>query len=251
MKKDNERGIISLFVLLSMLFLLVFVFTIYEIIDNRYKNDEYKNDELSKLYSKNMNEIHNAKYSKEDEIIPIYNIDEFNNIGTGRYMQIKDKIYECSRSKTYLLKENIIIDLKEDVMVSNYMFNVYKLYDETFDIEVTGDNSLYFYYPNEKGNYWKNVVYQKFDNKNKEFVSKETVSENAFDIINSIENGGEYTFLIIWSNVDGSMSNIDISTQKKKPSSINDIEVFKTNRDSINTENGEYYILLNTEKNSI
>lgn len=251
MKKDNERGIISLFVLLSMLFLLVFVFTIYEIIDNRYKNDEYKNDELSKLYSKNMNEIHNAKYSKEDEIIPIYNIDEFNNIGTGRFMQIKDKIYECSRSKTYLLKENIIIDLKEDVMVSNYMFNVYKLYDETYDIEVTGDNSLYFYYPNEKGNYWKNVVYQKFDSKNKDFVSKETISENTFDIINTIKNNGEYTFLIIWSNIDGSMSNIDISTQKKKPSSINDIEVFKTNKDSINTENGEYYILLNTEKNSI
>ena len=47
------------------------------------------------------------------------------------------------------------------------------------------------------------------------------------------------------------MSNIDISTQKKKPSSINDIEVFKNNKDSINTESGEYYILLNTEKNSI
>lgn len=251
MNMKNDKGLISVFVLLSMLFLLIFVFTIYEIIDNRYKNDEYKNDELSKIYSKNMNEIHNSLYSREDEIIPIYNLDEFNNIGSGRYMQIKDKIYNCNRSKTYLLKENIIIDLKEDVMVSNYGFNDYKLYDDTYDIEIVNDNSLYYYYPNEKGDYWQAVVYQKFDDKNKEIVSSNTITDNKFCILDKVEYTDDNTFLIIWSNTDASMTNVDIQTQKTKPNTLNQIEVFSKNIDNINTKNGEFYILYNINKNKI
>ena len=64
----------------------------------------------------------------DDDIVPIYNIRELDSLGTGEYIQIKDKIYRCSRGKSYELKQDIIVDIKEDLGSVNIGFNDYKLY---------------------------------------------------------------------------------------------------------------------------
>jgi len=60
----SEKGVISLFVLLAMLFLLVFVFGMYTMTLSRKRNEEFKNMELEKIYSRNFNEVENYTYSR-------------------------------------------------------------------------------------------------------------------------------------------------------------------------------------------
>jgi len=242
--KDN-KGFISLYVLLAMLFLLVFSFTTYEIIDSNEKTLAMKNKEVEKIYYKDYEQIENSTYASEDEIIPIYNIDEFDMVGTGNYMQIKDKIYNCKRSSSYLLVDNIICDVKEDIFISNIGFNDYKLSSDSYHIN-QNDKSLYYYFNDENGNYWKCIYYDKYN--------KSKSDQNLFyNIINKIDYSKlqNKEFMIIWSSENGEMNNYEISLQKNTPKSLEDIDVYKKSKQEIDFNSGEFYILLNTEINEL
>lgn len=242
--KDN-KGFISLYVLLAMLFLLVFSFATYEIIESNEKNLAMKNKEVEKIYYKDYEQIENSTYASEDEIIPIYNIDEFNMVGSGNYMQIKDKIYNCKRSSSYLLVDNIICDIKEDIFTSYIGFNDYKLYSDSYHIN-QNNKSLYYYFENENGNYWKCIYYDKY-------VKSKSDENLFFNIINKINYSAfaNKEFMIIWSSENGEMNNYNISSQKNTPKTVEEIDVFKKSKQEIDFNSGEFYILLNLGINEL
>ena len=244
----SEKGIISLVVLLAMIFLLVFVFGMYSMTLNRKQNEELKSLELEKIYTSNFNEVENYTYAPDDEIVPIYDIRELDSMGTGEYIQVKDKVYKCSRGKSYELKQNIIVDIKEDLDSPYIGFNDYKLYLPTYYIDKSYYD-LYYYYNNE---YWKTIAYQKFELREKDLVKSGTYEESKFSIVNEYKFDEEdnFKFMMVWSNKDGELNKIAIENQDFKPNSLNQINVFNKHFNEVNKEKGEFYIFVSV-KNSI
>ena len=127
---DKEKGFISIFVLLVMVFLLVFVLVCFGSVSGRMKTEDIKDVELKEIYFErnNYSDIENYVYANAEDVIPIYNIMEFNRVGTGNSIQIKDMIYQCGISNHYLLKSDIWVDINEDILQNHVGFADFKLY---------------------------------------------------------------------------------------------------------------------------
>ena len=240
-KLKNESGVISLFVIFSLLFFLVFATTIALVVRNKENIETQKNIEIQKIYSKSDTEY--ATYAQNDEVIPIYNIEELNLVGSNGYVQIKDKIYQCSTGKQYLLKNNIIVDVEENLKSINIGFNDFKLYSNLYNIDKSGYD-IYYYFENEIGDYWKNIAYQNFFSNDRTFVSNGTYTESNFSIVNEYKFP-TLTFMMIWNDENGEFNNIDIKIQNKYPNNLNEIEVFSKNIKQIDRENNQFYIFVN------
>ncbi len=238
MKKEN--GIISLVVLFIMLFLLIFTLTVYSIISDKKKVQISKDIELQQMYSKNENEIERNLYAENDSIIPIYNVNDFKNVGTGAYAEIKGKIYQCSINKNYELKNNIIVDVNEDLRSVNIGFYDYKFYLDTYNI----NKSIYEYYYFYNNSYWKAVAYQKF-NKNSEIIKEDICENNKFSILNQFDfENSELEFLNIIKNEKGEIVSIYQEMQQIIPRNLESIKVFKNHINELDTSKGEFYILV-------
>ncbi len=254
MKKiKSQSGVISLFVLIAMLFLLIFIFSIYQVVINKKKAQDIQNIELKQMYSKTAEEVEEFLYAEDDEVIPIYNINELNVVGTGEYIEIKNKIYRCGSSNSYRINNNIFVDIKESLKISNMQANDYKLYSNNIFIDKS-IYDLYYYYEFGLDILWKNIVYQKFTEEDKTLVSDNTYLRDKFSIVNNFNypNKSVLNFMMIWSDEDGKLSNIEILSQDvsmKKINSLSDITVFNKNYSKINKENGEFYIFVNVENN--
>ena len=240
-KLKSEKGVISLFVLLAMLFLLVFVLGIFTSLLNKKQTQELKIIELKEIYSKSFD---NNTYALDDELVPIYNVKELSLAGTGEYVQIKDKIYQCGRGKNYELKQNIIADIEEDLKLVNVGSNDYKLYLSTYYIN-KNDYEIYYYYKNYPETYWKNIVYQKFDKIDKGFVNSGTYTNNKFNIINEYPLSENMEYMMIWTDKKGELNNIKIEKQLNVPNTLNKINVFNKYFKEIDMEKGEFYIFVN------
>lgn len=238
-KSDN--GIISFFVIFALIIFLVFATTIALVIRNKNNVEKSKNIQIQKIYSKS--DMEYISYANSDEIIPIYNIEEFNLIGSNAYVQIKNKIYECTTGKQYYLKNNIVVDVEENLKSINIGFNDYKLYSKLYNID-TSNYDIYYYFENENGNYWKNIVYQNFFTNDTTLVTSGTYTESSFSILN------EYalptlTFMIIWNDENGEFNNIEIQKQNNYPQNLSEIEVLKKNLNQIDRQNNQFYIFVN------
>lgn len=157
MKRKEEKGIISLFVLFSMMLLLVFVFTVYFLVKSKVQLRENETIELKNIYSKTINNLNDNALS--NEVIPIYNIDELNIAGTRSYLKIKERIYQCGIGMSYMLRDNIIVDIDEDIITGRIKFNDYKLYSQSYHIDKFS-YGIYYYKDNS---YWKNLVHKKYN----------------------------------------------------------------------------------------
>lgn len=252
-KLKSQTGVISLFVLVAMLFLLIFVFSFYQIVINKKKTQDTKNIELKQMYSKTTEEVDEFLYAEDDEIIPIYNINELNIVGTGEYIEIKNKIYRCGSSNSYKINNNIFVDIKETLQTSNLQANDYKLYSNNIFIDKS-IYDLYYYYEFNSNTLWKNIAYQKFTKEDKNLVTNGTYLRDKFSIVNNFNypNKSILDFMMIWSDEDGKLSKIEILSQDvsmKKINSLNDINVFNKNYNKINRETGEFFIFVNIENN--
>lgn len=239
----SEKGVISLYVLFGMLFLLVFVLSAYIGIRNKLQLEEYKNLEMQEIYSKNIDVVKNIEYAPSNELIPIYNSSQFDLVGTGSYLKINNKIYQCGIGMTYLLKDDIIVDIDEDLKYKKVGFNDYKLHLSTYHIDKL-DHEIFYY---KDGTYWKCLVYQKFNEEENSIVKNKTYLQNQFSII------GDYSinsnqFMMIWNDEEGNLSNFDISNQPittESITSINQIDVFRKNYSELDKNTGEFYIFVN------
>lgn len=238
MRKDN--GVISLIVLFIMIFLLIFSLSVYSIISDKEKMQTSKDIELKKIYSKNENEVKNNIYAKEDIIIPIYNVNELKLVGTGAYSEIKGKIYQCSVNKDYELKNNIIIDVNEDLRSVNIGFNDYKFYSDTYNI----NKSIYDYYYFYNNSYWKAIAYQKFDSKS-ELIENDICESNKFSILNTYNfKNSDLEFLNIIKNEKSEIVGIYQERQSDIPNKLDKINVFKSHINELDINKGEFYILV-------
>ena len=57
MKRRNENGIISIFVIFSTIFLLIFVITSYFFVKEKIKIRESENDEVKRIYSESISTL--------------------------------------------------------------------------------------------------------------------------------------------------------------------------------------------------
>ena len=240
----NEKGVISLYVLFGMLFLLVFVLSAYIGIRNKLQLEEYKNLEIQEIYSKNIDVVEGIEFAPSNELIPIYNISQFDVIGTGSYLKINNKIYQCGIGMSYVLKNDLIVDIDEDLKYKEVGFNDYKLYLSTYYIDELS-HEIYYY---KDGTYWKCLAYQKFSEKENDIVKNKTYLQNQFSIIGEYDLKNSNQFMMIWNDEEGNLGNVDIANQSANAgniTSINQIDVFKRNYLKLDKKSGEYYLLVN------
>ncbi len=238
----NEKGLISLYVLFGMLFLLVFVLSIYIGIRNKMQLEEYKNLELEEIYSKNIDIDKDIEFAENNELIPIYNINQFDVVGTGSYLRIKDKIYQCGTGMFYVFKDDIIVDIDEDLKYKKVGFNDYKLYSSTFYIDKL-DYQIYYYKDN---NYWKCLAYQKFNEESNDIVKNKIYTQNKFSVIGDYNLNGDREYMMVWNDDESHLSNFEIKSQNSNNiTSLNQINVFKDNIQKIDKNSGEYYLFVN------
>ena len=240
----NEKGVISLFVLFAMLFLLVFSFSVYIAIRNNFSHQEYKDLEIQEIYAKDS--IETIEYANVNELIPIYNCNQLAVAGTGSYLKINNKIYECGLARSYVLKNNIIIDIDEDLQYKKVGFCDYKLHAQSNYIN---ENSydLYYYKDNT---YWKCIAYQRFLNNDMNNLKDNTFTQNNFSYLNNCPIKHN-TFLMIWNDEFGVLSNSELDTQMitGKVSSVNQIDIYNKVIKNVDKEKGEYYLFVNIGNN--
>jgi hypothetical protein len=237
---NSQNGIISLFVLFITLILLVFVIAIYYSVRAEAKLQARKELEYQEIYSKNYEEISNVDYATETEIIPIYNIDELNIAGTNSYIQIKNKIYQCGREKSYILKDNIIVDINEKIKTKSVDFNDYKLYSSTYLLD-KASYDLYYYIDNR---YWKLVCYKKYEDGNYEIKNK-AYTEKEFTILDDLvfNQSGSYDFYAVWTDENNEFINEYYDTQKINSSKISNLNIYESIKDELGSK-GEFYIFI-------
>ena len=229
MKKEN--GIISLVVLFVMLFLLIFVLTVYSIVRDKAKIQNTKEIELKQIYSKNENEVEMNLYAESDSIIPIYNVNELKSIGTGSYIDIKGKIYQCGINKNYELKNNIIIDVNEDLKSTISDFNDYKFYLDNYNINKSIYDIYYFY----DNSYW-------------ELIDKDICESYKFSILNQLNfQNFDLEFVNIIKNEKGEIISIYQEKQVNIPQKLENINVFKNHISELDMEKSEFYILIKSK----
>lgn len=174
-KLSSQRGAISLFVMLSMLFFLMFMLGAYTIVSRRNQAQIQATTELRTIYSAtamDQSSKYNEKFVAEDEVIPISNAKEFSLIGTGNTFSKNGKIYTCTSDRKYQLSNDIIIDIDNDIAGKNFDFNEYLLYggkigSASVSIDTAGYEVLYY-----KGDaYWKCLLYQNINGTNGLFNS--------------------------------------------------------------------------------
>ena len=105
----NQKGAITLVVLISILFFTTFLTSTYIILSNKAQTqieitkqikNKYKQEDPKQTYNKFFGE----------EIIPIYNVEQLLNIGSGKNIPINEtggKIFKFSNTATYTLMNNI------------------------------------------------------------------------------------------------------------------------------------------------
>lgn len=152
MNIKNQKGAISLFVMLSMMFFLIFVVSVYTFVSRRSQTQAMTVDELQSIYKKDALAMSNERAPIDStEVIPIYNLEQFKLIGTDQYVEVNGKIYMFGKNNTatgkkysYILKNNIIVNIDEYFNNTLPDFLNSKLYSTSYAIDTSGHDIYYF-----------------------------------------------------------------------------------------------------------
>ena len=105
----SEKGAITIVVLASMLFLLAFLMSAYMIVANKAKKQKEISQEIQEMYSKHedLEETYN-KYINND-VIPIYTVEQLLKIGSQEDLLIDNKYCKMTWDATYALMNDLVI----------------------------------------------------------------------------------------------------------------------------------------------
>ena len=111
----SERGAITLIVLVTMIFLLTFLIVTYIKIANKAQTSA----EITKQIAERYNNIGDAEdiystYSADDDLIPIYTVDQLKKIGSGKQVSINGKTYTFASDGIYILQNDLNLGGKYD-----------------------------------------------------------------------------------------------------------------------------------------
>ncbi len=145
-RKKSQKGAISIFVMLAMMFFLITIMGIYSISAKRAQTQTESIGFMQKQY---YNEIENDKIADSTEMIPLYTKEQFWSVGNGGNVEIDGKIYDFSQANLnqYELKNDIVINLQTDLKNAQFKDNL--LFGDN-TIQTNNCEVLYYY----KGNYY-------------------------------------------------------------------------------------------------
>ena len=204
----KEKGAITVYVILSVVFFAVFIIGMY-IIANRKLQSQY--EAISKASNMYADETVNDGNSENDgNKVPIYTIEQLEKIGSGDtiYIYQEQKEYEFSEDKPYSLCENLKID-KSYYEYANINCIEKIIYDNGCIIEFT-DGYMYRY-----NNEWKfnanpnepNVAGIKFDYVTWEYNSEE---EQWDEILGGTKPNDWYNYFNgEWANIKTSENGLE------------------------------------------
>lgn len=140
-KLKSQKGAISVFVVMAMLFFLFTVLGVYMITSKRAQTQSESIDMIQNKYYEEgeEKEKYDSKLATDGKIIPIYSKEQFWSIGTNEKVEIEEKIYTFSPTAVYQLQNDIIINIKTDLTKAK--FNQYTINKNNYDV-------LYYYEEN-------------------------------------------------------------------------------------------------------
>lgn len=190
MKKINgERGAISILVAITMLLFISFLVVMYLFVSSKAELQAEATEKVKEMYKEDANEIYNSFFAN-NEIIPIYTVDQLLKIGTDEYIQIDEvggKYYYFSPTATYALMNDLKFkgyEFGEDY----YWTPIGNRTDLQIDFVGNG-NKIEVEYINEEGE-----IYSRFYTEEKNYTELiqctftiNAIPENAKITINGVE----------------------------------------------------------------
>jgi len=110
-KLSNQKGSITMLVLVTMLFLLAFLMSSYMIVSNRAQKQKQISNEIQEIYrnKQDLNEVYNSYFN--EEVIPIYTAEQLLKIGSGETIQIDNRLCVMTWDATYALMNHLEFDV--------------------------------------------------------------------------------------------------------------------------------------------
>jgi len=171
-KSKNQSGAISLFVLLSMLFFLVFMLGAFSLLTRRNASQIEALKETQAIYKsvQNVSDVYDsilANLSSNSNLaVPITNIQQLKKVieiaesteDKKANYEINGNVYTYSKKANYILQKDIILDLKQEIDgKTNIDIYDYILYSDKVNIDTNGHD---IYYKQTDNSLWKCVCYQ-------------------------------------------------------------------------------------------
>jgi len=121
-KLRNEKGVITIITLLTILFITTFLMTSYILIANKVKTQKEMLSETRSIYEpkSSMEEIYNS-FTTIDNVIPIYTVDQLLKIGSDDEIGINGKVYTFSYTQNYLLKSDLEFNATDKGLENNWL----------------------------------------------------------------------------------------------------------------------------------
>ena len=116
-KLKSEKGAITLVVLVTMLFLIAFLMTLFLRVANKAQTSAETTEQIKQKYNNLEDEetIYQS-YFADEEVIPIYTVEQLKKIGSGEQVEVEQekKIYIFKKDGYYVLKNNLNLGGKYD-----------------------------------------------------------------------------------------------------------------------------------------
>lgn len=159
----SQRGSISIFTMVTMIFFLVTIMSIYMISSKRAQmqtesvklvQDKYYTPDEEKVAYQN-------KIAESTKTIPIYTKEQLWSVGSGEAIQIEGKVYTFSEGANYQLQNDIVINLEgltslitvDETKINKNNCAIYYYYQgnyyvpafgDTVDLTLNGNNFVYY-----------------------------------------------------------------------------------------------------------
>lgn len=194
-KIKSQKGAISIFTVLAMIFFLMFVLGAFAFATRRNQTQVQSLSDLKSVYKQDANAIYDELAGTlETGQVPIYSEKDFSQIRNGMIRTINGKNYLFSEGASYILKNDIKIDL-ENTISSSYQPKDYTMYDgkkaDNGSDSVNGNGfDVYYMYDSDKDGEdekYKLIAYSKTGS---DQPSNSTRNENKFNIIGDGNNVG-------------------------------------------------------------
>lgn len=114
----NEKGAITILVLVSVLFFVSFLVSGYMIVSNKIKGQKEIIEQTKKIYASESAEDAYNSFFASGELVPIYTVEQLKKIYSNENIQINEengKIYTFSDKSVYVLKNALEINTKQEI----------------------------------------------------------------------------------------------------------------------------------------
>lgn len=174
-KCKNQKGAISLFVVLSMMFFITIVLSAFTIANRRNMVQIEALKETQSIYNSgaNASDIYDSIIAPSGTSIPITSkehlkalVDVKNSTNSNIKISyiVDGNLYTCKKetststyNASYFLQDDIILDLKDEINEKNVLtLYDYILYDGTYNIDKNGND---IFYAQADGSLWKCVYH--------------------------------------------------------------------------------------------